>query len=65
MKEFKLFADKTSTAITYYNGDHKKLASINPHNGNLKLYVNPTDIPGKTLLRIEHEADCIYSNTHQ
>ena len=70
MKNFELFIGDTGAAITYYNkaviehGDYKKIARINPYNGDLKFFVEPTEIPGDVLLRIEHIADCIYANTH-
>lgn len=71
MKSFDLFIADTGAAVTYYNkaatehGDYKKIARINTGNGDLKLFVAPTDIPGPALLRIEHDADCIYGNTHR
>ena len=69
-KNFELFIGNTGAAITYCNkaimehGDYKKIARINPYTGELKLFVEPTEIPGPVLLRIEHDADTIYANTH-
>ena len=71
MKKFELFIGNTGAAITYCNkatmehGDFKKVASINPYTGELKFFVKPESIPGDILLRIEHDADCIYANTHR
>ena len=70
MKNFELFIGNTGAAITYCNkaiteyGDYKKIARINTSNGDLKFFIKPTDIPGPVLLRIEHDADAIYANTH-
>ena len=70
MKNFELFIYDTGAARTYCNkavtehGDYKKIARINNTNGDLKFFVEPAKIPGPALLRIEHDADCIYANTH-
>ena len=43
------------------NGDYKNICHISPA-GNITWYVNPGQIPGDDLLRIEHNAHAMEAN---
>ena len=69
MKEpFELFIGFTGCGYSYSNkavevdGDYKKLAFVNAYTGEITWRVNPYQIPGPALLRIEHDSDAIKSN---
>ena len=65
MKKFELFMGYLGNGITVCNkaveqhGDYKKVCHISEQ-GKITWYVNIDYVPGKDLLKIEHQADVLY-----
>ena len=67
MEKFELFMGCLGNGITVCNkaveenGDYKKIAHI-AECGKITWYVEPSNVPGYALIRIEHDANAMNSN---